>query len=49
MFKVFKHLLLSISLLKRLSLTCKFIKWFYDFYKILNKTLIKVRKTNKGL
>jgi len=48
-FKVFKHLLLFIGPFKRLSLTCEFIKWFYDFYKIPNKTVIKVRKANKGL
>jgi len=49
MFKVFKRLLLFISPFKRLSLTCKFVKWFYDFYKMPDKIAIEVYKANKGL
>jgi len=48
-FKVFKCLLLFISLFKRLSFTYEFVEWFYNFYKVFNKTLIKVYKTDKGL
>jgi len=49
MFKVFKRLLLFISLLKRLSFTYKFVKWSYNFRKVLNKTVIKVYKADKRL